>query len=201
MLCGMDRRQVKHVVGIDPSVRRTGLVAVPADWRGDWSRVSSSTIGVPLQKDAGEEVRARRNGEIAREVIRFAERFRAKEVWIESYAYASATAAHTLGELGGVVRLELVRAGIRPRVANMSTARKLLLGKVPRGREAVADEVKRVVRDAGGELETDDERMAFVVANYALSLVKGADFFARRPGAELERLRRSLDAIVEEAGA
>jgi hypothetical protein len=76
-----------------------------------------------------------------------------------------------LGEVGGVVRLELVRAGIELRTANMGTARKLLLGKVPRSDAKMA--VYAALRAAGARFETADEAHAMAAANLGLSELGG----------------------------
>jgi hypothetical protein len=73
-----------------------------------------------------------------------------------------------------VVRLELVRAGLDIHTANMSTARKLLLGKVPR--KGAKDAVVATLRAAGATFETADEVDAYVCANLGLSELGGFFF-------------------------
>jgi hypothetical protein len=84
------------------------------------------------------------------------------------------TSAHSLGEVGGVVRLELVRAGLDIRTANMGSARKLLLGKVARADAKMA--VYAALRAAGAPFETADETDAMCAANWGLSELGGFCF-------------------------
>jgi len=109
------------------------------------------------------------------------------EVWIEGYAFRQNQSAHTLAELGGVVRLELVRAGIEVRTAMMQTARKLLLGKLPPRRKkgetkekgaSAKDVVEATLKAAGAAFATLDECDAFVCANLGLS-ERGGFFYGQ----------------------
>ena len=120
------------LMGLDLSATAAAACAVPLTWDGDFRRVHTLVVGGTLRRDASDEERARRCEAIAVQLVGFARVHRVTEAWIEGYAYGQRTASHTLGEVGGVVRLELVRAGIALRTANVGTARKLLLGRVPR---------------------------------------------------------------------
>ena len=155
------------LLGLDLSTRAAAPVAVPSDWDGSWSRVASLVVGEPLRRDASDAERASRTETIARRIVGFAQSHQVSEAWIESYAYSQAGAAHTLGELGGVVRLELVRAGIEIRTAQMATARELLLGKVPRS--GAKDAVVATLKAAGARFETADEADAFCAVNLGLA--------------------------------
>lgn len=165
------------VLGLDLSTTASAAVAVPLDWDGDWSRVRSLVVGERLRRDASDAERARRTETIAARLVAFARVTGATSAWVEGYAYSQATAAHTLAELGGVVRLELVRAGFELHTANMSTARKLLLGKVPR--QGAKRAVFETLGAAGARFETEDESDAFCAANLGLSEL-GAFAFAQR---------------------
>ncbi len=143
--------------GIDLGTRACAIVSCPTDWNGDWARVRSLVCGTPLKRDEY----------IADQLVKFAVENRIVRAWVESYGYSQNTAAHTLGELGGVVRLELLRAGVEIRTANMSTSRKLLLGKVPRSDAGIA--VYTTLRAAGAAFETADEAAAFGCVNLGLS--------------------------------
>jgi Holliday junction resolvasome RuvABC endonuclease subunit len=103
---------------------------------------------------------------IARSIVVFARLHGATEAWFESPAYSRNTSMHTLGALYGVVALELVRAGVSIQTAPMASARKLLLGKVPRKDVKVA--VYGALRAAGARFETMDESDAMCVANFAM---------------------------------
>jgi Holliday junction resolvasome RuvABC endonuclease subunit len=162
------------LLGLDLSVTATAVVGCPLDWDGQWSRVSSLVVGEKLRRDATDAERARRTETIALRIVAFARARKAEVAFLESYAYSQRTSAHTLGELGGVVRLELLRAGIEIRTAPMSTARKLLLGTVPRS------DVKTVVfstlRAAGARFETCDESDAFTALNFGMAELGGYCF-------------------------
>lgn len=164
-------------LGVDLSARAAAAVAVPADWDGQWSRVTSMVYGEQLPRNATDAERARRCETIATRIVTFARATGATSAWIESYAFSTAHGAHTLAEIGGVVRLELVRAGIEVRTAQQATARKLLLGKVPRADVKVA--VYTALRAAGARFETFDECDAFTCANYALSEELGGYCFCQ----------------------
>lgn len=168
------------LLGIDVSATATAAVAVPLDWDGRWSRVDSIVVGEKLRRDATDTERARRCETIAARIVAFARAHGATQAWIESYAFSQRTAAHTLAEVCGVVRLELVRAGVEIRTANQGAARKLLLGKVPRSDVKVA--VYSALRAAGATFETLDECDAFVAANLGLAEA-GAFCFAQSEAA------------------
>jgi hypothetical protein len=127
------------LLGLDLSTRAAAAVAVPLDWGGDWERVKWELSGEALERKAAESSRIDRCDRIARGIVRFARENGVTEAWIEAYAFNQREAAHWLGELGGIVRLELLRAGVAVRSANMSTARKLVLGKLPKAKRFLAE--------------------------------------------------------------
>jgi Holliday junction resolvasome RuvABC endonuclease subunit len=165
---------VTVILGLDLSVTAAAAVALPLDWDGQWHRVSSIVVGQRLHRGATDAERARRTETIATRLVAFARSAGASVAYIESYGYAMRTSAHTLGEVGGVVRLELVRAGVELRTANMGSARKLLLGKVPRSDAKMA--VYTALRAAGARFETADEADAMAAANLGLSELGGYCF-------------------------
>jgi hypothetical protein len=167
---------VTTLLGIDLGTRACAAVACPTDWDGQWTRVRSLVVGEPLRRNATDTERARRTETIAARLVAFARETGASVALVESYAYGMRTAAHTLGEIGGVVRLELVRAGLDVRTVNMGSARKLLLGKVPRSDAGTA--CYTALRAAGARFETADEAAAFTVANATLAEL-GAYCFAQ----------------------
>ncbi len=162
------------LLGLDLSLTASAGVAVPLDWDGQWRRVATLVVGEDLRRDCSDEMRARRTETIATRIVTFAKSRRATVAFIEGYAYSMLTSSHSLGELGGVVRLELVRAGIELRTANMSTARKLLLGKCPKKGAKVA--ASNALIAAGGRFDTLDESDAMVAANFGLSELGGFCF-------------------------
>ena len=165
------------LMGLDLSAAAPALVVVPLSWDGQFSRVYSRVLDCPLPKDATDEQRARRCGTTADLIIRVCKSYDVSDAWIEGYAF-NRTSAHTLAEVG-VVRLELVRHGIAIHTANMSTARKLLLGELPRKGAKVA--AWEALKAAGAPAWSLDEADAFVCANLGLSEHAGAFCFATEP--------------------
>jgi hypothetical protein len=162
-------------LGLDLSLTASAAVAVPLDWDGDWSRVRSLVVGEPLRRDASDAERAQRTERIAARLVSFARAEGASEAWIEGYSFGSKVGREHLGELGGVVRLELVRAGIEIRSVPVASARKLLLGKCPRQCAKVL--TAEALRAAGAPRAWSlDELDAFAVANAALAEVGGYCF-------------------------
>lgn len=155
------------ILGLDLSLTASAAVAVPLDWDGDWSRVRSLVVGEKLRREASDAERARRTETIAARIVAFARSTGATRAFIEGYAYGLKTSAHSLGELGGVVRLELVRAGFELTTVPMQTARKLLLGRCPRQGAKVA--VAETLKAAGARFESLDECDAMAAANWGLS--------------------------------
>jgi hypothetical protein len=158
-----------RVMGIDLSQSATAAVCVPADWGLDWSRVERATHVEAGPKNATAALRISALARISNAVAYWAETWKPTHVWIEGYpAGGRIFGLDKLAEVGGVVRLLVRKGGIVAETAPLSTARKLLLGKLPRR------DVKAVVHAAvrslpGCNLSTGDELDAFVAANYGLS--------------------------------
>ena len=173
-------------MGLDLSTRAAACVVVPYGWQGNWKDLRSAVFGEPLARDATDQDRALRCGSIASQIVAFALVHGVGTVWIESYAYNQNKSAHTLGELGGVVRLELVLAGLDVQTANMTSARSLLLGRLPRRKgkrgPSAKDAVKAALGAAGASFATLDEYDAFVVANWGQSEAGRFCFAQRKQG-------------------
>jgi Holliday junction resolvasome RuvABC endonuclease subunit len=89
-------------------------------------------------------------------------------VIIEEYAFSRHSArAHELGELGGVVKLELMRAGVPFRTYQASAARKLL-GKAPR-KDPKRWAHNQLIAAGAPAAWTGDQLDAFLQANQHLS--------------------------------
>lgn len=156
------------VLGLDLSLTKTGMAAVPADWAHDFNRCAVATAGMGLKKDATEHERAMRLKLIRDAVLQFARRVGAGVAIIEQYAYTSmVTQAHSLGELGGVVRLALIEAGIEVEVVAPASARKLL-GKQPR-KDAKIWAAHRLVTMGAPAAWPMDCLDAFAVCNFKLA--------------------------------
>jgi Holliday junction resolvasome RuvABC endonuclease subunit len=166
------------IMGLDLSVRGAAAVAIRFTWHGDWRGVHTFKCGAALTRAATDDERAARLAKIAKQLVRFAQVQNVTEAWIESYAF-SRNGAHTAGEVGGVVRVALADAGIRLHTAQMSSARKLVLGHVPRGRDAIKAAVTAMWEAAGvgAGAADDDIGDAMVAANMGLAQA-GAYCFA-----------------------
>lgn len=165
------------IAGLDLSLTASAIVTVPLDWDGDWKRVTSSVYGYGLARTAIDSERIARCADIASFLVKCARIRRVTKVYIEGYAFSRADKAHSLGELGGIVRYLLGMDGIEYLTASMNTARKLLLGKVPRS--GAKDACSQTLHNAGAPPWTLDESDAFVCANWGLSEHAGAFCFAQ----------------------
>jgi hypothetical protein len=173
------------IIGLDLSARAAAAVVVADDWDGKWSRVKTLVVGEDLKRGSTDRLRALRCGFIAEAIVEFARRHGVTVAYVEGYAFSQHTAAHTIAEVGGCVRLELVRAGIDVHTAMMQSARKLLLGKLPprgkavTGKKVTAKEaVVAALRAAGAAFKTVDEYDAFVCANFGMA-ERGGFFYGQ----------------------
>lgn len=157
------------VLGIDASLTGTGLVAVPANWDLDWSKVRHITLGVSLTKLSTERERLERMQAIALDVRIWAVRVGATHAWIEDVPSGRAFNIPQLAELRGFIRSELSReCRLFVERSNQSSARKLFLGKLPqKDRKTI---VLQTLASMTSIFETPDEGDAFVsAANWGLS--------------------------------
>lgn len=162
-------------LGIDLSLRGTGLVAVPFDWNLDWSRIARATYGVKLAAKASEKERATRIDFIARNLVEFGRKFGVTVAFVEQYAFtARGSHAHSLGELGGVLKRAVqFDLGIPLRDPIAPASARTLLGRIPR--KDAKDETHIRLTQAGAPTNwTPDELDAFMIANYGLSAINGA---------------------------
>ena len=142
---------------------------LPIDWAAsgfDWSRVRSCVAGYEI-KNATERERLERLEVITASIVAFVQDHRPIAVYIERYAFSRPHQAHQLGELGGVLKVGMMRAGWVPQPMVIQIGRKLLLGKVPR--KGQKDACLQAVCSAGAPFETGDEADAFVVANLGVT--------------------------------
>jgi hypothetical protein len=157
-------------LGIDLSLTGCGLVAVPESWGLDWGRVAHLTVGETMTENASAEARIKRLSKLAAVVVKFASKHRVTDAWVEGYPNGSWKAPNSislLAELGGVIKVRLLEEiGLPTTSAPIASARKLILGKVPRGeaKEAVA----QVLWKSGARFSTVDESDAFAAANFGL---------------------------------
>lgn len=154
------------VLGVDPSLKATGLVAIPADFGGDWSRVAHRTVGYSIAAKSSDRARIERLERLGAAVVAFATEHDCTLASVEGFPFGVADAAFSLGEASGVIKTALHVAGLDVRTAPLSSARKALLGHVPRAG------VKLAVRDRlvalGAIFPTLDCYDAAVCALYGL---------------------------------
>jgi hypothetical protein len=181
------------VLGIDLSLVGLGLCAIPTDWDLNMKRVRAVTLTYPLPKGATTRQLMERLRALSLDVRTFAIRVGARMAWIESYAYSMSSMAHSLGELGGVVKLELWReCGLDVQIANQSSARKLMYGRMPpRGMTQTQRKgwLLEPLKLAGAPVEDHNQGDALVVANYGLSEL-GAPCLAQLLGLPEEKPKR-----------
>lgn len=163
----------KCIAGLDLSLRGTGAVVVPTSWKRsgfDWSVVVAQKFGHPLSEDASQLKKIDRLISIANGVVAFCLTNDVRNVWIEHYAFGARFGGPILGELGGAVKLELRKAGVRKiSVVHSSSARKTLLGKVPRVDQKRT--VQRLLQRLEAPFAKDGDLVdAFVVANHGMSM-------------------------------
>jgi hypothetical protein len=171
------------ILGFDLSLAAPAAAALPLDWRpGDWKRVRTFThypIAPKTDDLRGQLVRYQEIANWACDVAAgLGGPGRRPQTFVESYGFSKNTAnASRLMESGGIVKMALFsRFGIVMQPVNASTARKLLLGKVPkgdgRGNQKLA--VQFVLDRAGAPKQWDENICdAVCVANAGLSAAGG----------------------------
>jgi hypothetical protein len=153
------------VLGIDLSFRGPACVVIPAKWD------LKIDDGLPYQDGVfdkkGEKVPDRME-RIAFSLVGVADGFKVTHAFIEGYAFGLATRAHgsLLMELGGVVKYYFWKdLGIELVPVAAGTARKFLLGKLPR--KYVKVFVQEKVYAMGAPKSWSDNAVdSFVIANY-----------------------------------
>jgi hypothetical protein len=157
---------VISVIGIDLSLRRTAAVHLPADWiPGTWDGVQSMVSEQEGVEGRDPEAHAYRLHAIAERLATFIGVCKVKHVYCEDHAYGLAgRGGVTLAELAGAVKGRLFARGVVVIPVNMMTARKLLLGKLPRKGAATA--VQDALKQMGSPFEGSDEGDAWTVANW-----------------------------------
>lgn len=155
-----------RVAGIDLSPNATAIVVGPDDWGLDWSRLDFATF--PCTRGKVEDIdRPERLRAIARWLHTQLERFKPEHAFIEGYP-KSGRVHHLdkVAEVGGVIRAVLGGVRIPAQTAEISTARKLIMGTLPRA--DVKEIVHQSVRSLGVPFETGDEIDAWVAFNWGL---------------------------------
>jgi hypothetical protein len=162
------------VCGIDLSQTGLGLVAVPGDWGGDWSLLPSARIGRDLPKHAGFWEHITRLDYVCSEAVKWLQEQSCSHIWIEGYPIGGRVFnLHMEAEIGGALKVAIRRTlRVSADTAPMSTARKLILGKLPRA--GVKKILHQVIDSLGCPRSwSGDEKDAFVAANWGWSLIGG----------------------------
>lgn len=153
------------IIGIDASERALGLVAIPAAWDIDeWHAVIAQT----LPAGTGGPSQLRRS--LAKQVVTFCRAVNPTRVYIEDYPRHGAFNIGRLAELHGVLKDHVeFEFGVSVEPVNMSSARKLLLGKLPRGKGMAKKAVLESLRSVWIPGIDDAQADAFTVANFGRS--------------------------------
>ena len=159
----------RYAAGLDLSLRCAGIALVPTDWAPalDWSRVIVRSVGVSLKKDATEWERGHRVSEMSRAIVHLLGQYEIERTFIEQYAFAQMLSqAHSLGELGGAVKLRLYEAGLQWSTV-VATSARTHLGKMPRkgAKDAAHDVLERMGCPADWK---PDEKDALIIGNAGL---------------------------------
>lgn len=164
-----------QVLGIDPSLTATALVRLDEKDNFATRVVKPQYIGI------------RRLIDIEQDVLSWAQGVNL--IAIEGYAFGAGASREALGELGGVLKCALWRAGLRAIVVPPAVAKKFATG---RG-NAKKDEMRLAVYKKWGldeqDLRTADEVDAYVLAQIALVVA------LRRAGREVELLKYEAEAL------
>ena len=166
-------------MGLDLSLRATGMAVVPTSWALDWSCVDVYHCGYELETTATVAEQLERLSHISIEVLAFAEEHNVTHVFVEEYAFSRVAArAFSIGELGGVVKLDMMRRGLIPSVVNATAARSVLGKFSGKGQK---NQCRAVLTSMGCPRSwTEDEVDAFVAANWGLSELGGAGILVER---------------------
>lgn len=181
-------KELFGVVGLDLSLKQTGVCYVPPGWCGNVDDLRVSSIKTKRGKDALGDLRViasmemERCLEIAEFVIDFVRENGASHVAKEHYAMSpvrnkkgqpvQSASITRLAELNGVVLSQLLLAcgiGVVPVVA--SSARKFVTGGLKRGNPK--EQVDRFLQSHGVRFCNQDEMDAFVVAYARYGVLNG----------------------------
>ena len=158
----MEKRKFKGVLGLDISLTCTGLSKI------DFEEERTETGSIKTKPTEG--TRVQRYVRILREVLRFLDE--GDLVLIEDYAYAikaDRSSLATMGELNGIVKLAVYKRTGREAVTIPSTQwKKYLCNNGKLNKDAFKLEV---YKGYGKDFKTNDEAVAFTLANLGASLL------------------------------
>lgn len=175
----MAKRASRVVMGVDVSERAMGLVAVPWDWELNWSKVARHTCGVELHNTATARDHCQRIVTQAQTALVFARRYGVTDVWMEGYSFSGGGKLNHRSvkletEVSGAIKVVMLnKLGIACEEAPLSSARKMVLGKLPRADTKAITHA--TVRSFSAMIDgwTGDEIDAWIAANYGLGQIGG----------------------------
>ncbi len=158
------------VVGLDLSTTGSAACALPCPWDGKIKGARQmKPAGYKLTNDATQTELRERIIAIRDPILAFCKEVQARKIMVEDYAFSASGKITMLAELAGNVKLDIWENwGVSVEVIAASSARKILLQKVPQKDSKIFTAVN--VRKLGGQTKdwTVDQVDAFVVANACL---------------------------------
>lgn len=128
-------------IGIDASLTSTGIALLEGDLLHTW---------LLKTKLRGSE----RLAYYDEEFVRLLSEYRPDAVCLEGYAYGRHNKAHDIGELGGIIRLNLWRAGVPHYVVAPPTLKKFVTGSGAGGKQGIS---LHLFKRWGISVEQEDE--------------------------------------------
>lgn len=153
----MKKSQETVILGVDPSLRATGLCLLYQD-----GRITPGTIEV---KTKGVE----RLDDIAKACIDWFTR--ASHVFIEGYAYGAKAGREYAGELGGVLRLQMYRQFLPFRVVQPTTLKKFVTGNGNAAKNLVLEQCFKRFGIGSETLRNDNEVDAYILARIGQAII------------------------------
>jgi Holliday junction resolvasome RuvABC endonuclease subunit len=162
---------VLYAIGLDLSLRNTGLAVV----RGDGTIVKVCSFGASLERGATMQQKVERLVGLTQRIVQEVRVYHAEafdrggeaKVAIENYAFGARGAQNDLGELHGCVKMQLhLSLHLYPKVVSPSSYRKMLLGKGNATKQQSYEHAQRVLTDAGLAVRNNDEADAYLVAEW-----------------------------------
>jgi len=163
-----------HIVGLDLSMRSTGVCLLPSGWSGDTNEVVFKNIETSTV-EPGDSNRINRSCNIVNYIVDFIETTRMCDfthgmiVGTESIHIGSGYNVIMLTKLHGAVELALwQQCGLPLHTVNVSSARKTLRDGQPidKGKGAAKKQASRIVNETFGKAVQPDCADAYVIANH-----------------------------------
>ncbi len=161
-----------RIMGIDLALRNVGLIVFTEEGHVlrrktiSYKMRRKNDIDAPL--DEADHLGRLLN--VANEVVGWAKIFNIKHVGVEGFAFEKKYQAHQIGQMAGVVKVQLwLACRVVTREIEMATARKYLLGHGRPKKENIELVVKAVIPD----IEDDHQADAYVVARYLYDTLAG----------------------------